>query len=404
MDGVLAPGTLAGLVVLLAACGDSTAPTPPTAGLALAVGGQHACAVTDTATRCWGAGSEGQLGIGLTPADTTPVPLSGAPEFILLTGGSSHTCGLDGAGAAFCWGSNADGQLGISSGLTQCPLPCATTPQPVAGDLRFRSLAAGADHTCGITTGGAAFCWGLNDLGQLGTTGTTETCLDGPCARIPAEVETAKRFTAVTAALNHSCALESGGVAYCWGFQAGTTAGGNRIPQYRPQVVAVPGGIAFRQISAGGWHTCGVALSGSAYCWGIDALGAGPSVLESDEPVAVGDGHRFKAVYSAGSTSCGLDLGGVAYCWGPNSNGAVGTEPTGSTVRFDLPTPVSGGLHFVSLAPGQSTYCGITTAEMIACWGRGTSGELGTGHQDSSQPVSLPAASTSLSAQHRARE
>src|SRR6185295_4546905 len=181
-------------------------------------------------------------------------------------------------------------------------------------------------------------------------------------------------------------------------------AGGNRIPQYRPQVVAVPGGIAFRQISAGGWHTCGVVLSGSAYCWGIDALVAGPAVLESDEPVAVGDGPRFTAVYSARSTSCGLDLEGVAYCWGPNTNGAVGTEPTGSTVRFDLPTPVSGGLHFSSLAPGQSTYCGITTAETLACWGRGTSGELGTGHEDSSQPVSVPSTFISLSAQHRPRE
>ena len=93
----------------------------------------------------------------------------------------------------------------------------------------------------------------------------------------------------MTAALNHSCALEAGGAAYCWGFQAGTTAGGNRIPQFGPQVVAVTGGLAFRQISAGGWHTCGVALSGSAYCWGIDALGAGSAVLEADAPVAVGD-------------------------------------------------------------------------------------------------------------------
>lgn len=127
-----------------------------------------------------------------------------------------------------------------------------------------------------------------------------------------------------------------------------------------------------------------------SYCWGLDAIGAGPTPLESDVPVAVGGGQRFKAVYSGGTTSCGLEENGVAYCWGPNSDGEVGTEPVGSTVRYDLPTPVSGGLRFTNLAAGQSSYCGITTSATIACWGRGTSGELGTGHEDSARPITVP--------------
>ena len=81
---------------------------------------------------------------------------------------------------------------------------------------------------------------------------------------------------------------------------------------------------------------------------------------------------------------------GAAYCWGPNTDGEVGSEPVGSTVRYNLPTPVSGGLRFMTLAAGQSTYCGITISETIACWGRGTSGELGSGHEDSSTPVPVP--------------
>jgi alpha-tubulin suppressor-like RCC1 family protein len=107
-------------------------------------------------------------------------------------------------------------------------------------------------------------------------------------------------------------------------------------------------------------------------------------------PVRVGGGQRFKAVYSGGSTSCGLEENGVAYCWGPNSNGEIGTEPSGSTVRYNLPTAVSGGLRFTALAAGQSSYCGMTTSEAVACWGRGTSGQLGSGHQDSSMPLVVP--------------
>jgi alpha-tubulin suppressor-like RCC1 family protein len=192
----------------------------------------------------------------------------------------------------------------------------------------------------------------------------------------------------VTAGIHHTCALDPAGAAFCWGFQFGTT-GIHTEPQFKPEVTAMPGGLTFQQISAGGRHTCGT-TSAASYCWGIDAIGAGPTPLESDLPVAVGGGQRFKAVYSGGATSCGLEKNGAAYCWGPNTDGEVGTEPVGSTVRYDLPTPVSGGLRFTTLAAGQSSYCGITTSETSACWGRGASGELGSGHEDSSTPVVVP--------------
>ena len=381
--------TLAALLVLLAACSDSTAPRRADANLVLAVGGQHACAVIENATRCWGKGTDGQLGIGVTPGDTTPVMVAGAPVLVSLVAGAAHTCGLDSEGNAYCWGSNRDGQLGTLDQIEVCPLPCATTPRSVAGGLRFQVLAAGPAHTCGVTLEGSAYCWGMNDLGQLGTTAANESCVRGPCSRVPIRVQTERTFRAVTAAIYHTCALDPAGAAFCWGFQLGTREKMHIHPEFSPEVTAMPGGLAFQQISAGGWHTCGT-TNAATYCWGIDAIGAGPSPLESDVPVAVGSGRRFKTVYSGGATSCGLEENGAAYCWGPNTDGEVGTEPVGSTIRYDLPTPVSGGLRFTSLAAGQSSYCGVTTSETIACWGRGTSGELGSGHEDSSTPVPVP--------------
>ncbi len=328
--------------------------------------------------------------MGVTPADTVPVTVSGAPSLVSLVAGLAHTCGLDSEGNAYCWGSNRDGQVGTLDQLETCPLPCATTPRLVAGDLRFKQLAAGRQHTCGVTTEGKAYCWGINDIGQLGTTAATESCVDGRCSRVPTPVQTTRTLAAVTAGTFYTCALDTGGAAFCWGFQSGSTGGFHPHPEYNPQVTAIPGDLRFRQISTGGMHTCAVTDAGEAYCWGIDAIGAGPTPLESDVPVRVGGGHRFNSVYSSGRTSCGLEADGTAYCWGPNTDGEVGTEPVGSTARFDLPTKVSGGYRFSALAPGQATYCGITTTEDVVCWGRGSSGELGAGEEDSSIPVPVP--------------
>jgi len=35
--------------------------------------------------------------------------------------------------------------------------------------LVYRSVTAGATHSCGIASGGVAYCWGDNGFGQLGT-------------------------------------------------------------------------------------------------------------------------------------------------------------------------------------------------------------------------------------------
>src|SRR6266513_2749248 len=87
------------------------------------------------------------------------------PRFVAanLAAGSSHTCGVKSAGAAYCWGDNTYGQLGTGSTAS------TGTPVAVAGGFVFGALAAGARHTCGVASSGAAYCWGDNAYGKLGT-------------------------------------------------------------------------------------------------------------------------------------------------------------------------------------------------------------------------------------------
>jgi alpha-tubulin suppressor-like RCC1 family protein len=194
------------------------APTPVGGGLrflAISAGTRHACAIaTDSAAYCWGHNVAGQLGNG-TLADTAlPVAVTGGHKFKLLTAGFSHTCGLTAAGDAYCWGDNSWGQLGETT-TSQSPDPAAVT-----GGIIFLSLSAGAEHTCGIGTGNTATCWGQNVNGQLGTQ-STETCtvgnVAGVCSHRPLPLTTNQIFASISAGGHHSCAITTGGKAYCWG-------------------------------------------------------------------------------------------------------------------------------------------------------------------------------------------
>src|SRR5207249_3018598 len=144
------------------------------------------CGVTSSgAAYCWGDNSAGQLGIGTQHSpdscsaigsygcSTVPVAVIGGLSFSSVTGWGQHGCGLSTTGAAYCWGDNPAGQLGIGTtdGPEHCSPygdPCSTVPVAVSGGLTFSFLSVGGRHACGLTTTGAAYCWGFNSVGQLG--------------------------------------------------------------------------------------------------------------------------------------------------------------------------------------------------------------------------------------------
>ena len=41
------------------------------------------------------------------------------------------------------------------------------------GGVSFAAVRVGGEHTCGVTAGGAAYCWGYNGYGELGDGTTT---------------------------------------------------------------------------------------------------------------------------------------------------------------------------------------------------------------------------------------
>ena len=132
-----------------------------------------------SAPSCWGSNASGQFGVPTPVSSPTPVaiPTGGPPgvsrQYAAL--GRDHGCAVlaDGLGGLSCWGAGNRGQLG--NGAT----PASSTPVLVTGTrgptFIDAQLALGDDHSCGISVtdipiyrGAALFCWGANDLGQLG--------------------------------------------------------------------------------------------------------------------------------------------------------------------------------------------------------------------------------------------
>jgi alpha-tubulin suppressor-like RCC1 family protein len=72
----------------------------------LKVGGHHACVVTSTGSvRCWGKGSQYQLGQGLRTDSDIPVDVLGLPgPAKRVAAGEAHSCALLESGVVYCWG------------------------------------------------------------------------------------------------------------------------------------------------------------------------------------------------------------------------------------------------------------------------------------------------------------
>lgn len=257
--------------------------TPLLGGIKLVTisgGWSHICGIDAAQViHCWGdfyGGVRGDSTIDLDTAYATYTPnvVSTDLRFSEVFASWVSTCALTVDGLAHCWGIDAFHALGNPSAPVQPQCgragPCVPYPVPVTRGGPFVALARGFHHYCGLTTDGSAWCWGRGDLGQLGTQEPLQDCSwngdPGRCT--PTLIRVSDNhgfFVSLVGGRRSTCALDSQGLAYCWGEIMRTEgADTGTVP------TLVRGETRLWAISMHRFlpFACGLAADSTAYCWG----------------------------------------------------------------------------------------------------------------------------------------
>lgn len=237
-------------------------------------------------------------------------------------------------------------------------------------------VSTSGSHSCALATGGQAYCWGTNAYGELGSGTMVHSAA-------PMAVAGGHAFTEIVTGFHHTCALKADGSAWCWGYNGGGSVGKGSYSYSELAPVAVAGGHQFTALAAGYWHTCGLKADGTALCWGIDSYGQVGNDALSDvahfSPVAVAGGHKFQSLSAGAIHTCGVRASdAAAYCWGFGGWAQLGI---GNALLTRQPTPaaVQGGISFESIHAGTRNTCAVTAAGAAYCWGQNYAGTVGNG-------------------------
>ena len=364
--------------------------------LRIAVNGYARCGIRGSTLPgtlwCWGVNSDGIIGSGTEDDAWNPVRVGGAASWASwneIALGSDSACGITSDTALRCWGNNRAGQLGLGDTVARL------APTTVGTETGWSGVSIGDATACAIkTTSGetSVWCWGSDSEGRVGNGPVVSEDVLTPTEVIAAAPGVSWKKVSVGA--THVCALEDSGKLWCWGNNTSYFGGGGLLgdgtTDSQPEPVRSIEGMTFTDVAAGFSSTCAIATGGMTYCWGWNiygSLGNGDTLPDAFFMMAV----PFVAASAGGSSAavvpglwsnCSIKRGGDLYCWGFAFGGLL---PLGRDESSPNPTKVGSGFTSASLATGlfnSSGGCGIKSDQTLWCWGAASSNFLQNGLPD----------------------
>jgi alpha-tubulin suppressor-like RCC1 family protein len=333
---------------------------------------------------CVGSGTNGELGdTGVTTKYNfvpTPISFVGFTSPTKIVGGFGHACGMSATGLVNCWGDNPNGQVGDATAVDKL------APTTVTVGATVVDITAGNNHTCIVGSTGAVKCWGQNTAGQFG---------DGTTGSSTSPTASTGNFSAaivkISAGASHTCAISSGGNAYCSGQGTLGQLGQGSAVNSTTAVAAGVGGIAVG-VAVGASHSCVLLSSGAVQCWGANVNGeVGDGTLtQRNSPVGVSGITAATMVMAGKNHTCAIE-GNLLKCWGDNVFGQLGDGTTTDRTSPVVITLPNSDIPAAVYSNASADYtCAVSTAGRGYCWGSiaPSYGKLGSGYKSAS--VVLP--------------
>ena len=301
----------------------------------------------------WGNNSYGQLGVNTSTANiSSPVqilsPFQGTWIQISTNGTSKSSAAIISPGTLWMWGQNTSGQLGNNSTTNQ------SSPIQVGALSTWSQVSSSGAYTTAIQNNGTLWSWGQNASGQLGLNTTTGISS-------PVQVGSLSTWTQVTAGtLTSTLAIQTPGTLWAWGGNNLGQLGTSNTTNYSsPVQIGVLN--TWTQISSGDYNGLAIQSNGTLWSWGSNSFGqlgvntAGANGVSS--PVQVGALSTWTQVrYGFPNYIIALQSNGTLWGWGNNTYGNLGNN---TTTNYSSPIQIGALSTWTQIACGYLNSAGI---------------------------------------------
>ena len=196
------------------------------------------CAKLDNGSiACWGRNTDGELGLGNTTNQNTPVTLSipAGRTVATVSLGKRFMCLSYDNGSVACVGVNDKNQLGQGGiGVSQSSLLYVNGIEMMA-----QRVDAAQHVACAHLVNGSVVCWGEDEWGLFGNSSSSYTSRTASTATEYVNFGTDRIAASISVSMRHSCAVLDNGDLTCWGRNHKSQLGlGNITQQFMPVVVS----------------------------------------------------------------------------------------------------------------------------------------------------------------------